>query len=230
MAIPRDSYVPLQVTEQVSGRQVTVYNLDRALRGKFDTLLDNEPALDSTYNGVDVTFTKRLANRWMLMGGVSLGRNIGDIYAETADLNNPNFTFRRGVVGNDVPVSFKASGVYQLPYSGITLSASVQHSTGFPENTTVLVTGSTVPLTQVSQSLVVEPRGTIRLPSTTVADLSVRRPFKIGGSVFEPVVDIYNLANSNTIQGRPTQLGPSYHRVANILRGRLVKLGFNVKF
>ena len=95
VAVPRDSYIPLQVTEVTSGRQVTVYNQDPALRGKFDTLWDNFSELDTTYNGVDVTFNKRLSHRWMIMGGASFGGNRGDIYG-TSDRNNPNFTFRRG--------------------------------------------------------------------------------------------------------------------------------------
>jgi hypothetical protein len=37
----------------------------------------------------------------MLIGGVSIGKNIGDIYGPE-DLENPNFQFRRGIQGNDV--------------------------------------------------------------------------------------------------------------------------------
>ena len=53
-------------------------------------------------------------------GGASFGKTVGDIYARAprrqVDLNNPNNTFRRGVVGNDVPWSYRVSGVYELPY------------------------------------------------------------------------------------------------------------------
>jgi hypothetical protein len=46
----------------------------------------------------------------------------------------------------------------------------------------------------------------------------------------EPRLDLYNLTNEATILGRITQLGPTYGRVANIQRGRLIKVGFNVDF
>ena len=47
----------------------------------------------------------------MMTGGVSFGENIGDIYPVGSDLNNPNFTFREGITGNDTPFSFRLSGL-----------------------------------------------------------------------------------------------------------------------
>lgn len=64
--MPLESYTPIQVTERSSGQQVTVYNQSPALRGKFDVLFDNFPGLDGQFNGVDLTFNKRLSNHWMI--------------------------------------------------------------------------------------------------------------------------------------------------------------------
>jgi hypothetical protein len=236
LAVPKESFIPLQVTEVASGRQVTVYNQDPATRGRFDVLFDNFPELDTSYNGADFTLEKRLSNGWMVSGGASFGRNEGDIYCLvaftsscTSELSNPNFTFRDGLAGNDVPYSFRLSGLYELPY-GLSVSATAQHNAGFPELTTVLVGGNTVALTQVSQSIVVEARGTTRLPSLTSLDLGIGKTWKSGTFTFSPRVDIYNLTNAATIIGRITQLGPTYGRVNGIQRGRLIKVGFNVDF
>jgi hypothetical protein len=229
LAVPTDSYIPLPVVEAVSGRQVTVYNQNPALRGRFDNLRDNAPQLDAEFNGVDLTFNKRMGSRWMVMGGMSFGESLGDIYGG-ADLNNPNSMFRRGVVGDDVPFSFKAFAVYQLPHA-ISVSANLQHFTGFPELTTVLVSSNTVSLTQVSQSITVAPRGGTRLPDVNMVDVSVRRTFRPGGRYsFEPVFDVFNLTNGSAIRARTTQLGPTYGRASDIQRARLIKLGVNVKF
>jgi hypothetical protein len=46
----------------------------------------------------------------------------------------------------------------------------------------------------------------------------------------EPVVELYNVLNTNAIQDRTTVLGPAYGQVGNILRGRMVKFAMNVKF
>ena len=229
VAIPISSYTPIDVTEAVTGRQVTVYNLDPALRGVFDVVYANEPEHDAVFNGVDVTFNKRMSNRWMLMGGLSLGDTAGDIYGAGAALNNPNYQFRRGVNTYDIPVSFKAFGLYELPYQ-LQLSASAQHFTGFPEVTTVRVSGNTVALTQVAQTLTVEPRGTTRRESVNMVDISLRRSFVNGRYQVTPVLDVFNLFNNAAIAARVTTLGSAYQRVRDIQRGRLVKFGLNVDF
>jgi hypothetical protein len=229
LAVPLASYVPIQVTETVTGRRVTVYNQDPATRGKFDVLFANEPELNQYFNGFDLTFNKRISNRWMITGGLSFGKNVGDVYG-TADLNNPNNTYRRGVVGTDVPVSFKVSGLYELPY-GISLSGNVSHYTGFPELDTLIVSRNTVVLTQVSQSIAVAPRGTNRLDDVNFVDLSARKTLKSGGHLnIEPLMELFNVLNASPIQGRSTTLGPSYHRVAAVSGGRMLKFGLNVNF
>jgi hypothetical protein len=229
LAVPRESYIPLNVVERNSGRQVTVHNQEPSLRGRFDVLFDNFKELDSHFNGFDVTFNKRFTDGWMLMGGLSHGKNVGDTFG-VSDLNNPNFTFRRGVIGDDVPWAFKLAGIYDLPL-GIRLSGNVQHFTGFPESVSVLVTSASARLTQVNQSLRVEPRGTNRLPNNNLVDLSLRKIFQVQERMrTEVVMDIFNLLNANSIQDRVTQLGPAYGRVSNILRGRLWRFGLNVNF
>jgi hypothetical protein len=233
VAVPPGSYVPLQVVEADSGQRVTVYNQNPALRGQFDTLWDNTPQFDTTYNGTEMTLNKRMSNHWLLIGGVSLSRTVGDIYAMGAgtvpDLNNPNNTFRRGLFGNDVPSSIRLSGVYEF-HRSIWISATAQHNSGFPERTMVSVGGNTIVLTQGTQALTVEPRGTTRLPAVNSLDMSVRKSWKIGGKSLEPRIDFYNLTNAASILGRTTQLGPTYGRVNSIQRGRLIKLGASVTF
>jgi hypothetical protein len=151
------------------------YNQNPALRGRFDVVWDNRSQLDSTFNGVDLTLNKRFDQRWMLIGA-SFGNNEGDIFG-TADLNNPNFQFRHGVIGNQVPVSIKISTSYQAPR--IRAGSVFQHYTGIPDTTTVSVGASTVALTQVTQSIAVEPRGTTRLPNVNLLGLAataIRKP------------------------------------------------------
>ncbi|HEV3218098.1 MAG TPA: carboxypeptidase regulatory-like domain-containing protein [Vicinamibacterales bacterium] len=235
MAVPMSSYIPVTVTEVNSGRSVTVYNQDPALRGKIDILWNNETALDSTYNGADFTLEKRLSNHWMTTGGVSIGKNVGDIYPTPTtalivnDLNNPNMTFRRGIAGSDVPFSLRLSGLYELPY-GVSASATFQHQTGFPEITTVSVGNNTIALTQGGTSIAIQPRATTRLPSLNQVDVSLRKALRTRSTTFQPRIDVYNLANSATVLSRATVLGSSYGAVNSIQRGRLIKLGFSVDF
>jgi hypothetical protein len=229
LLVPTSSYLPIAVTELVSGRQVTVYNQAPATRGQFDVLWDNFSELDSDYNGADITFTKRMSRSWMAFGGVSIGKNTGDIYGGASDLNNPNFQFRRGIVGNDTTVAAKASGTYQFP-SAISLTGSYQYATGLPQLTTVLVSANTIALTQVSQAITIEPRATVRYEPLNQVDISLRKRFTFRKLGFEPTLDIYNLFNSGVITTQVTQLGPTYGGARVILDGRLIKLGGTFNF
>jgi hypothetical protein len=226
---PPDSYTPIVVNEATSGQSVTVYNLAPSLRGKFDFLFDNYPELNSSFNGADFTLQKRLSNRWMILSGLSFGKNVGDIYG-TADLNNPNYKYRRGLIEFDVPVSFKGSASYQLSHD-LSISGNVQHFSGFPEEDQVVVGPNTVALTQVSQTLDILPRGTNRLPSVNVGDFAVKKRLRFAhGLIAEPALELFNVGNANTVQGRITTLGPAYHRATSIMRGRMLRLSVNVNF
>jgi len=227
-AVPKDTYLPLTVTEATSGQSITVYNQSAALRGKVDNVFYNDPAGNTEYNGWDFTVNKRMQNHWSLLGGASFGKTTGDVIG--GDLNNPNGQqFRFGNVGNDVPWSYRLSGVYDTVY-GISLSGTYTYSNGGPELTTVNVTSATVALTQSSQTVVVKPRGDVRLPNVAQLDMSVRKNFRFAGKTVTPRADFYNLSNESAITAWITQLGPTYHRASTIQHGRVMKLGVNVDF
>ena len=239
LAVPTSGYIPLNVVEATSGVPVTVYNQDPATRGKFDVVYDNHQQYDDWFHGFDVTVTKRMSNHWMLLGSAAFATSEGDINfgfnnstaggANTADLNNPNFMFRRGPQPGEVPRSFKLAGVYELPY-GIRAAANAVYIAGSPELTTVIVGPNTVALTQVSQTLVVEPFGTTHNANVTMVDLNFAKTLTVGRTRIEPRVDIFNLTNAGAITQRLTQLGPTYGNALTILGARIIKLGVNVTF
>jgi Carboxypeptidase regulatory-like domain len=228
VAVPASAYIPLTVTEVNSGRPVTVYNRDPSLRGLTETVWDNESELDSVYDGATFSVNKRMSDGWMVSSGLSLGKTMG--YVGIADQNNPNSKeFSRGVLGNDVPVSFRLTGLYELPFR-VSLSGTYQYQTGFPEQNTVSVGNNTVALTQGTQSVFIEPRGATRLPATNQLDISLRKAFRSGSRVFQPRLDVYNLGNVATITSRVTVAGPNFGVVDEVTRGRLIKLGMSVDF
>jgi hypothetical protein len=121
------------------------------------------------------------------------------------------------------------SGAYELPF-GFTVSANEQYYTGYPEMTTVVVGSQTVKLTQVSQTLVVQPSGTIRQPNVNIVDLNLKRALKFRGMTVYPRVDVFNVLNTSGIQSYITQLGPTYGNAITILDGRLIKFGANLNW
>jgi uncharacterized protein YaiE (UPF0345 family) len=227
-AVPKDTYIPLTVTEATSGQQVTVFNQSPALKGKVDNVFYNDPAGDTKYNGWDLTVNKRMQNHWSVLGGASFGKTTGDVLG--GDLNNPNSSqYRFGNVGNDVPWSYRMSGVYETFY-GVSVSGTYQYSKGQPEQTSVLVNSQTVALTQTTQTVVTQPRGTVRMPNVAQLDMSIRKNIRARGKTFTPRIDFYNLTNESAITSWITQLGPTYHRASTIQHGRVMKLGFNLDF
>jgi hypothetical protein len=129
----------------------------------------------------------------------------------------------------DLPVVVKTSAIYEMLY-GIMVAGNLQHYAGSPESTTVQVSSNTVTLTQVNQSIQVEPRGTTRTDSLTLVDISVRKVFRMNDRTFEPTFEVHNVMNVATVQSRNTTLGPAYGVAANLSRGRLLKFAVNVKF
>jgi len=239
LLVPENTYIPLNVVEANSGKAVTIYNQAPALRGLRDVVWTNDSTLDSNYNGADITLDKRMSHGWMMTGGVSLGKStgyngLGGTCATsngcTTDLNNPNAkAYSYGIYGNDVPYSYRVSGIKDLPF-GIAASGTFQYQKGFPETTTVSVGNNTVALTQGTTTITTEPRGTTRLPNLSQLDMSFKKSVRMGTKRLEPRLDLYNLLNSATIINRSTVLGSSYGAVNGIQRGRLIKLGLNVDF
>ena len=228
VAVPRESYTPITITEVSSGRTVTVYNQAAALRGLFDVVYDNSDTLDETFHGVDFSAQKRMSNRWMLMGSVSLGSNDTYIHG-TGDLNNPNFQNGRGPEDLSIPVQAKVSASYVLPYD-MKLGASALHYTGWPDTNTVRVTAATVRLTQVNQDIVVEPRATTRKDDLNVVDINFGKTLTRGRFKAEPRVEVFNLLNMGVITSRINQYGPTYGNAIEVYGGRTIKFGGNLNW
>jgi hypothetical protein len=77
------------------------------------------------------------------------------------------------------------------------------------------------------------PAGSVRyLERQNQLDLSIRRPFRLGGFEWTPELDIYNALNADTITSqRSTDFGTAaYAAPSSILIGRLVRLAVRMKW
>jgi hypothetical protein len=221
-AAPPSTWIgPQTVTEVTSGQTVQVWNRGTTAAAFLNY---NDPDLDLTYHGLDVTLTKRMNHRWSMTGGGSFGH--ARVKSRGGDRNDPNVIespYDTGVPFGDRPWSYRMTGVYQAPWD-LSVSGTWQYMIGAPETTTVLVTNQTISLAQGNQSVVVAPVGDVRLPNIASLDLSVRRRFVLGpGKSLSPRIDIFNATNQATISGWVSQLGPTYHNPSEIQRGRLIK-------
>jgi Carboxypeptidase regulatory-like domain/TonB dependent receptor len=247
-AVPTSAYTPFSIpipANSLGVSSVTVYNLASSLASAQNFIRDNEEFLDTKYQGVEFTASKRFSNRWQMVGGLTVGKNTGGLNTPTGtsgqqqnttgDLNDPNnIIFSEGTIGNDSEVAFRLSGSYRLPWD-VSLSGSVVSNTGYPVVTTYNVTrayaatfGQT--LTRSGQNVPLTPRGEERLENVTMVDLRVSRPISMGRIRFNPQLDIFNITNADAVTTRTNALGGSYLLPVDILSPRIIRVGFSIDF
>ena len=208
----------------------TVYNLKSTAFLGTNNILDNQPYLDTVYNGVDITANKRFSHKWQMVAGLTFGKNTGGLnqssgtgsgQSATTDLNDPNLlTYSNGIVGNDSPVAFRLSGSYQAPWALLVAGTLVSNS-GYPYVSTYSVTRANFAnictancgtgLIRGSQTVFLSARGDERLPSVTLLDLRLSRPINFGqGRKIVPEIDVFNVTNRYTPTSVSTAVGGTY--------------------
>ncbi|HYM22692.1 MAG TPA: hypothetical protein VEU08_05775, partial [Vicinamibacterales bacterium] len=226
----------------------SLYNLTSASYLSLTNLvLDNQPYLDTKYNGIEFTAQKRLSNNWQMVAGLTIGKNTGGLnssggQSSTADLNDPNTTlYTNGIIGNDSPVGFRLSGSYQAPQK-ILFAGSLVSNSGYPIVSTYTVTKAAFPglctsgctggLIRSSQSVILSDRGDERLPATTLLDFRVSRSFQFATSRrIVPHLDIFNATNRYTAQSLTTTAQSTTYLVpTSIVSPRIIRIGVDLNF
>ena len=230
---------------------VTVYNIQPAFLSASNSVIDNQPFLNTDYKGIEFTASKRFSNKWQMVAGLTVGNNRGGVNSTGGtppgqsstinlttggDLNDPNFTqYANGIVGNDSTVAFRLSGSYEFPWR-INVAGSLVSNSGYPYISTYTFTRAVaaaqgVALTRASQLVYLSDRGDERLPAVTLVDLRISRAWTFGaGRRIQPQLDIYNLTNQYSAQSLTTGVGSTYLNPTSILAPRIMRLGVAVNF
>jgi hypothetical protein len=249
IAAPPSAYTPFTINvpngpggtvANAAPTTATLYNLNRAFNGLQNNVVDNQPYLDTNYNGVDFSVNKRLSHRWQMVAGLSIGRNEGGLNAAggqsaTADLNDPNNTlYSKGVVGLDAKAGFRLLGSYQAPWNVLVAGSLISNGGGAYVSTysaSRAAVASVVALTRGSQTVFLSARGDERLPNVTTADLRVSRPFRFGGNRrIVPQLDLFNIGNAAAPLTITSSVGTSYLAPTQTLAPRIARIGFSVDF
>lgn len=228
VAVTPNDYTSVTITNPLTGEPLTVYNQSPETRGLRDTVISNQNELDSTYNGVEFRTAARFGNGNRVMGAVTIGRRES---GKGGDVNNPNVLINFiGAHPYDATLQIKGQVVYMLP-ADVQTSVFFQTNTGYPLRRTYTVTRADVPgFTQVTQSVDLVPRGEVRLPRVNLLDVRLTKRFSVGKAAFEPMLDLYNLLNSNPTIREVESIGPNLGRPVLILPARLLKLGVKFSF
>lgn len=227
LAVPPEAYTP--VTLDGPEGPVTVYNQSRETLGLANRVITNIPGLEDTYNGVEFNVTKRMSDRWQVLGGLTIGRDRG-LYDRglNDDFNNPNLNLNRedSRIGQDSTYIGKIVGTYVFP-RGITASTNLRYTTGQPVLKQVTVRG----LNQGTVSVLVEPRGNTRLDDVTLWDVRASKVFRFGGRYeVEAVFDVFNLLNQAAKTVINQNVGSTFGRPIAILPPRVARVGATLTF
>jgi hypothetical protein len=167
------------------------------------------------YDGMVLAIEKRMAGGWQASGSYTYSRAHGLQATSTAVAEEPQFstiaragfltfgqdpndlTNAAGRLANDRPHVVRAAAAWRLPWRAVLVAVNVQRFSGKPWAASTQVT-----LPQGSRRILLEPRGTRRLPSQSLIDLRVAKTVTLGaGTSVDVLLDVLNLLNDDAAEG-----------------------------
>ncbi|MGD0782760.1 MAG: hypothetical protein ABSA30_07875, partial [Candidatus Aminicenantales bacterium] len=247
-------WLPLTVTDPVSGRPLTVYGL-RADRPTPNMVGTNPPEALRKYWAFVLTFDRRMADNWQLSGSVTYSSFQGNVGAgtygtlgRTEMFNDPNsLTNSYGPLSFDRPLQVQLMTSWALPF-GFVLSAHYQYMSGAPYDRTLRVYfpadymgyGTLSPYYDV-----VAQKDAGRYPAISNLDLRLEADIPVGHrnkiglclDVFNALGDnaiYYNLDPAGTLRAdlptMPYTTGPTYNQVQSVYGVRTFMIGLKYIF
>jgi hypothetical protein len=230
------TWEPVPFQDPVTGNTITVFNqVFDPVNGPLFSV-ENSAQLDQDFRGFEVIATKRLSNRWQLLGSYAVsrafqeqvsveGQNLFGYGAIPVDPNNG--VNARGPIFWDRTHMFKVSASYLTAWD-VLVSGNLLTQSGPVFSRTVLVET----LAQAPFTVFAEPRDVSdRLDTLTMVDLRGSKVFQLGGNrSIEALVDVYNLFNANTVLNANTLTGPAFGTPLTVLSPRIFRFGGRFSF
>jgi hypothetical protein len=194
-------------TRTVAGTSVPVFVLTNSTADRR-FLLTNPDDLFVAYDGLVIALERRQSAVWEASASYTYSATRGLQAISNGAADDPQFstiarpgflTFGQdpndltnavGRLPNDRPHVFRATTIVHLPWQGLLVSANLQSFSGKPWAATTQIT-----LPQGSRRILLEPRGTRRLPSQSLLDVRVSKTLMLGGSRIDLLFDVLNLLN-----------------------------------
>lgn len=179
-------------------------------------LLTNQDGYLLTYDGLVTAVEKRRSNGWHAFASYTWSRTYGlqpssggtaadpqsssTLGAGTFGRDPNSLTNAEGRLPNDRPHMFRGAVSWDVPRIGVHVASNVQFLSGKP-----WAASAQISLPQGDQRVLLEPRGTRRLPSLTMLDLRVSKTLTLGGvGRVELLMDVLNAFNQATEEGLAT--------------------------
>jgi hypothetical protein len=236
--------------------QVPFYVLKSGIDAPVFYVIRNRPDYRQTYNGIELTATKRLANRWMLRGNVSYNNwtqhaGPNSVYDPTPRIQTTAPANQAWCLGlcsgpvversagsgsfKDVFINSKWStnvtGLYQLPLD-FSVGASFTMRQGYPK-----VWRDEVSVDNGVDDVVLNKLGSVRFPNVYELDLRAAKDFRIMNKVGITLsADLFNVPNKRTVLQRETLLfsdetpSPAGNHIEELQSPRIWRFGARFTF
>ncbi|MEI6613714.1 MAG: carboxypeptidase regulatory-like domain-containing protein [Chrysiogenales bacterium] len=192
-----------------------------------------------TYDGVDLTLKKAMADKWMLMASVSFQSSKRHYASQLGYTNyDPTDHVPEDLLDSTASGSrnsrwmVKLNGVYQLPW-GINLGASLQIRDGYVFDPTLQLDTSDPRFWDSSNpSVLIYKHGSERYKTFSMLDLRLEKMFQISniGRLFVSL-DGFNILNSSYVLDKETSMNSSrFGQPYQILNPRVFRLGLRFDF
>ena len=223
------------------------------------SVIRNIPDYSQEYKGLELTATKRMANRWMLRGNLTLQDwtqdagpdSFGDptkrrlpVGATSACPQCDTVVFQSGGSGAKGNVYINSNwtasltGLYQIPVIETSLGFNINSREGYSLPYVWVVRGSAG---EGSKSLIAgDDVDAFRNETVTEVDLRLAKEFRFRGVGLTLSIDGFNILNSNTVLQRnvtslnasagSTALSPVSNRITEVLSPRVFRLGARLSF
>ena len=205
-------------------------------------LLRNRPDFSRTFQGVELSFVKRLANNWMARAAFSLNdwkEHVGPdgiINPTHHDLDpqidgGQSMPFSAGSGKNyytNARWQVNVNGLYQFP-AGFEVAANLFGRQGYPKPVyMILDTGA---LDGNLNVLAVGEVDDVRLPNLWNLDARLAKNFKLGRTNLVVAGEVFNALNANTALYRnPQANGSTFNRLDEILAPRIARVSARFSF
>lgn len=232
---------------------IPVYQLKAGISPSPFSVLTNRPDYEQKYKGLELNLTKRMSNRWMMRGNVSLAdwtQEVGpNAFADPTHLRTAqgcsncdgdivvqgsgSGSGAKGGVYINAGWAYNITGVYQLPF-GINFGANLLGREGYAIPYIHRVTGPR----EGAKNVLITGVDDYRHEDVMNLDLRLGKDFRFPAGIGLTLsADVFNVTNENTVLQRNTRvyrtvtaLDATRNRITEIQSPRVFRFGAKISF